>query len=74
MLEETVEEEESRLAKRRETWKEKTAEANGKQKEYQRVYGQQKIAAELESTEETAEERHTRNYNILEFVKYMTKK
>ena len=50
MLEETAEERENRLAKRREAWKKRTAEVKGKQKEFQRAYRQQKEAAE--STEE----------------------
>ena len=50
-LEETAEERENRLAKCREAWRKKTAEAKGKQKEYQRVDRQQKKAAEPEGTE-----------------------
>ena len=49
-----------------EALKKKTAEAKGKQKEYQRVYRQQK-AVEPESVEETADD--ARNFNVLEFVK-----
>ena len=55
-LEETVEERETRLAKHREAWRKKTAEAKGKQKEYQKVSRQQKKAAEPEGTEVTADE------------------
>ena len=44
------------MAKRREAWRKKTAEAKGKQKEYQRVDRQQKKAAEPEGTEATAAE------------------
>ena len=54
LLEETAEERETRLGKRREAWKKKTAEAKGKQREYKRVYRQQKEAAE------SAEEREAR--------------
>ena len=54
MLEETAEERETRLENRREAWKRRTAEAKGKQKEYNRMYRQQKEA------EECAEERETR--------------
>ena len=42
------------MQKRRKAWRERTAEAKGKQKEYQRVYRHQKEAAE------SAEERETR--------------
>ena len=55
MLDETAEERETRLGKRREAWKKKTAEAKGKQREYKRVYRQQKEAAE------SAEEREARS-------------
>ena len=54
MLEETAEERETRLENRREPWKRRTAETKGKQKEYNRMYRQQKEA------EECAEERETR--------------
>ena len=50
----------------REALKKKTAEAKGNQKEYQRVYRQQK-AVEPESAEETAND--ARNFTVLEFVK-----
>ena len=53
MLKETAEERENRLGKCREAWKKKTAEAKGKQREYKRVYKQQKQAGE------SAEERET---------------
>ena len=52
-LDETAKEREICLAKCREVWKNKTAEARGKQKEYQRVCRQQTKAAKRESTEET---------------------
>ena len=54
MLEETDEQKETRLKKRREASQWRTAEAKGKEKEYIRVYRQQKEAAE------NAEERATR--------------
>ena len=54
LLEETAEERETRLGKRREAWKKKTAEAKCKQNEYMRVYRQQIQAGE------SAEERETR--------------
>ena len=44
-LDETAAEREIRLAKRREAWKNKIAEAKGKQKEYQRACRQQRKAA-----------------------------
>ena len=52
-LDETAEEREINLAKRREAWKNKTAEVKGKQKEYQRVYRQQKKAAESSEEKES---------------------
>ena len=52
-LDETAAEREIRLAKRREAWKNKTAEAKGKQKEYQRVCRQQRKAAESSEEKET---------------------
>ncbi len=57
MLEETAEERDSRLKKRRETWKKRTAEQKGKQKEYNRLYRQQKRASE---PPEIVEKRETR--------------
>ena len=52
-LDETAAEREIRLAKRREAWKNKTAEAKGKQKEYQRVCRQQRKDAESSEEKET---------------------
>ena len=52
-LDETAAEGEIRLAKRREAWKNKTAEAKGKQREYQRVCRQQRKAAESSEEKET---------------------
>ena len=52
-LDETAAEREIRLAKRREAWKNKTAEAKGKEKEYQRVCRQQRKAAESSEENET---------------------
>ncbi len=46
MLEETADERDSRLKKRREAWKKRTAEAKGKQNEFKKVYRQQKEASE----------------------------
>ena len=51
MLRETAEEREDRLEKRRKAWKKRTVEAKGNQKEYNRLYRQQK------ETSQTAEER-----------------
>ena len=53
IVDETAAEREIRLAKRREAWKNKTAEAKGKQKEYQRVCRQQRKAAESSEKKET---------------------
>ena len=52
-LDETAAEREICLAKPREAWKNKTAEAKGKQKEYQRVCRQQRKAAESSEEKET---------------------
>ena len=46
------------MAKRGEAWKNKTAEAKGKQKEYQRVCRQQRKAAESSEEKETRLEKH----------------
>ena len=45
MLREAAEEREDRLEKGRKAWKKRTAEAKGKQKEYNRSYRQQKEAS-----------------------------
>ena len=50
---ESITERETRLVKRREAAKKITAEAIGKQNEYQRVYRQQRKAAESTNEKET---------------------
>jgi hypothetical protein len=59
LLEETAEERETRLGKRREAWKQKTAEAKDKQREYNRVYRQQKEAAESAEEKEVIPPKNT---------------
>ena len=48
LLRETAEEKSIRLEKRREAWKKRTAEAKGKQKEYNALYNREKIQNEAE--------------------------
>ena len=45
---ESAEERETRLAKRREEWEERTPEVKGKRKEYKRVYDLDKMQNEAE--------------------------
>ena len=58
LLQETADEREARLQKRRKAWKKRTVEVKGKQREYNRKYDFRRLQ------EETEEERAERLENI----------